>query len=488
MLTARGIQLVVLGVVAALWLGACGGGSSAKPAGALSWKACGDGAQCARLSVPLNAAQPDGQRIDLALLRYPATGKRVGSLVINPGGPGAAGTSFLRDTGRSIVAPSVSAQYDLVAWDPRGTGTSFPVQCGDRLDYLFDGITYAPRTAAQRDALVQANQRFVAACKAGTGAALEFLGSRDTVLDMERIRVALGDPQLNFLGFSYGTYLGAQYATQHPDLVGRFVLDGAVNPALPVLTSATEQSVGFDKGLEAFFASCGKETTCTYAGTQSPTDAYRALQARVALQPIPAAFGKALGPSQFDIGVAAVLYGGSAGWKTLAQSLDAAKRGDGQPLFDAFSSYVDRQANGVYTTQYPAFLAIGCVDSPPIGTVDQTLEAARTVGVAAPYFGETSVNFGLPCSTWPVAPTSAPGPVSAPSADPILVVGTTGDPATPVAWAAALAKQLQSARLVTMPGEQHTAYGQGNTCVDATINAYLVSGRVPDATVVCPGS
>lgn len=460
---------------------------SASEPGTLWWKDCGaSGAQCATLKVPLDYSKPDGETISLSLLRYRATSsKRRGALVINPGGPGAAGVAFLRETGRNVVSPSVAAVYDLVTWDPRGTGGSLTMDCGDRLDYLFEGVTYAPQTPDQRNAVLSANRRFADACAQRMGAKLSFIGTRDTVADLDRIRVALGETTLNYLGFSYGTYLGAEYANSFPTAVGRMVLDGAVNPALEAKASVSQQAQGFEKSIDAFFAACAATIRCTWAGTEVPSVAFQALSARIAARPVPVAFGASVGPAQFDIGVASMLYAGTAGWETLNGALNAIAKDDGQQLFAAFSSYVGRSPNGTYDSSYSAFLGIGCVDGPPVGTAEETFAFADALGRELPIFGTTSVNLNIACSVWSVAPTSIPGVVSAPDAGPMLIVAAAGDPATPLAWAEALHTQLSSSVLITAPGEQHTSYQQGNRCVDDAVNAYLLTGAAPATTVRC---
>ena len=480
-----GVALVAVLVTAC----SIGGGSSPSSSGpskdSFRWKSCGDGAQCAELQVPLDYANPDGPQISVALLRFPATGTARGSLLLNPGGPGAPGTEFLRSTGRGIVSADVAAEYDLVSWDTRGTGGTIPANCGDRLDYLFDGVTYEPVTPDQQSALVRVTQRFVDACKTNMGSELGFVGSRETVQDMERIRAALGDEQLNFLGFSYGTYLGARYAAQYPDRVGRFVLDGAVNPALSMEESTTQQSVGFDRSLDAFFASCGVQTTCGYAAGSTPRDAYLALRDRVARQPVTAGLGTAVGQAQLDIGTARFLYSGAVEWPELAQALLELGNGDGEYMFASFSAYVDRSEAGLYSPEYAAYNVITCADFPAIGDPQQTFAAARQARDVAPIFGATSINLNLACSLWPVAATSTPAPVAAPGAGPIVVIGTVGDPATPLRLSEELSAQLSSARLIVAPGSQHTSYGQGNTCVDAAVDDYLLEVGTPDARLVC---
>jgi pimeloyl-ACP methyl ester carboxylesterase len=477
--------------VAMFVVAGCGGSKSAASTkgtrSTIAWSACGNGAECATVQVPLDYANASGEQISVALIRYKAVlkSKRKGTLLLNPGGPGASGVEFLRSTGRNIVSEDVANVFDLVAWDPRGTGDTIPIDCGDRLDYLFDGVNYAPSTPAAVTLLKQRTKQFADACAANSGKTLPFLGSRETIKDMDRIRAALGEKTLNYVGFSYGTFLGALYMQQYPERVGSFVLDGAVDPSLTAEQSGVQQAVGFDNSLKTFLAACGTSVTCGFAGTKPATEAYQALQARVATKPIPAAFGKSVGPAQFDIGVASLLYGGRDAWSVLATTLDSASNGDGSGIYEAFSNYVGRNSDGTYASSYQAFFGIGCMDAPPIGTPDVQLAAARAARTKAPFFGETSLNLNLSCAYWPAPPTLTPAAVSTTAKNPVVIVATTGDPATPLAWGEALGKQLPDARVIVTEGEQHTGYGQGSACVDDAVNAYLLGLGAPNNNTRC---
>ena len=257
--------------VCVLALAACSGGSSratratTSSTGAatnqgvaapkLDWKRCADG-ECATLAVPFDAAQPSGKQIKLALARVPAKkpDERIGSLLINPGGPGAPGTDFANPVAAQLPA-SITDHFDIVGWDPRGTGSSSPVDCGKKLDYLFNADT-APDDAAERAELEHASERFASECQARSGALLSHIASADTVQDMDRIRAALGDKKLTYAGFSYGTYLGALYAARYPENVRALLLDGAIDPAVPVDEVAIQQAKGFEASLDAFLEDC----------------------------------------------------------------------------------------------------------------------------------------------------------------------------------------------------------------------------------------
>jgi pimeloyl-ACP methyl ester carboxylesterase len=442
----------------------------------LQWRGC-DLGECATLVVPLDPARPRGPTIDLALARVPARngGARLGSLLVNPGGPGVAGASFAPTVARRLPA-AVRDRFDVVGWDPRGTGGSTRVQCGDRLDYLF-AVDAAPDDAAQRTALERAGQRFADACAAGSGELLAHLATSDTVQDMELIRQALGDPALTYAGFSYGTYLGARYAQTFPTHVRALVLDGAIDPALDFEQTNVQQAQGFGRSLQAFLDWCDA-TGCSFRQGRPARAAYDALRASIDAAPLERG-GRSLGPTQLNLAVAAPLYLGRQGFPELAAGLRAAQGGDPGPLLADFDRYVGRESDGTYDGEWAAFVATSCADGPNLPVATFVAVQARAA-VAAPDFGAENVGLAFPCSVWPVtAARQTPQPATAPGAPPILVVGTTGDPATPFAWAQALAAQLGSGRLVTVAGSTHTSLLNGNRCLDAIAAAYLVDGTVP---------
>ncbi|MFM7616453.1 MAG: alpha/beta hydrolase [Actinomycetes bacterium] len=478
------VALVVLALVA----GAAGVEvhRSAVPASAapsISWRSC-SGGRCGTLAVPLDPAERGGRTIRLALFRAAATSKRdrKGVLLINPGGPGGSGIDAARYLA-SALPRRVRRAFDLVGWDPRGTGISTAIDCGARLDYLFAPDT-APDDAAERAALEQASARFARTCARRSGALLDHVSSRDTVGDMERIRVALGERRINFLGYSYGTLLGALYANRYPGRVRAMVLDGAVDPTVGPEASLIQQAQGFDAGLARFFDWCDGRRTCEFGDGDSAA-AYRRLRASVDARPI-RVDGRRFGPTQMDLGVGSFLYSGEAGYRTLAEGLAALVEGEPAIIQAASDEYVGRRDRGRYDPSWGAFIAISCLDGPRIGTTADLAAASERAAAAAPEFGAASVGLGTPCATWPTPPVFPdPDPIRAPDAPPIVVIGTRNDPVTPLAWAEGLAAQLGVGRLVVAPGAQHTGYPQGDDCLDPFVEDYLVDLRVPPEGAAC---
>lgn len=461
--------------------------TKAKPGAAakLDWSSCDDG-ECATLSVPVDAADPAGEQIDLALARVPANqpDERIGSLLINPGGPGAPGTDFV-ETVASELPESITDRFDIVGWDPRGTGASSPVDCGNQLDYLFD-VDTAPDDAQEQTALADASKRFANACKKGSGALLAHISSIDTAHDMDRIRAAVGDKKLTYAGFSYGTYLGALYAEEYPDRVRALVLDGAIDPAIPVEEVSLQQAKGFEQSLDAFLEDCAQKQKCEFHNDGDPRGALDELRARIDREPMEGDNGETLGPTQLDIAIAAPLYSGAGGYRVLANALAKAKDGDPSAMLRLFDDYVLRDANGHYADEWPAFLAISCLDGPDLDATEITAMQARAAQ-AAPYFGASNLGLSLPCAYWPIPPVNpVPTAVTAPDTPPIIVVGTTGDPATPVAWADGLARELGNARLITVDGTTHTSSLDGNPCLDQALTAYFVRLKPPEPDFRCP--
>jgi pimeloyl-ACP methyl ester carboxylesterase len=462
-------------------------GTTSAPGPRLDWRDC-NGGQCATLSVPLDYGHPELGQLQLALIRRTARKpqNRVGSLLLNPGGPGASGVALVRNLSPTFP-DELRDRFDIVGWDPRGTGTSTAIDCGNRLDYLF-APDISPETATAQQDLETASKQFADACAARSGKLLPYISSNATAHDMDRIRQMLGDTKLTYLGYSYGTYLGTLYAHLFPDRVRALVLDGAIDPALSARDQTIQQSLGFEQALDAFFVDCANDNACAFHSRGDPRAAYDALAAAVDARPIPARLdnsARSLGPTQFELGVSTALYGGRGTWPDLASALAHSAGGDGSELLQFFDAYVNRAPDGTYVDEYPAFLGIGCLDGPSLGdlaTARQVEAEARTV---APHFGAGNVGLGLPCEYWPVPAVSGPGPISAPGAPPIVVVGTTGDPATPVAWARGLAAELGSGRLLLHRGEGHTAFPASDKCLDPAIVRYLVDTVVPTDGTLC---
>jgi pimeloyl-ACP methyl ester carboxylesterase len=461
------------------------GAAPASGGGRLAWTPCGGGFECATLPVPRDHEVADGPRLDLALIRAPARGDRIGSLVVNPGGPGASAVDFVRAVTAALPG-SLRDRFDVVGFDARGTGRSAPVDC--RYDMArYYALDATPDDAAEREILVAGTRELVAACVAANGDRLDHVSTDDTVRDLDRVRAALGDERLTYLGFSYGTVIGARYATAHPDRIRALVLDGAVDPSLSARAQQLQQAVAFERVLDRFLAWCAGNDDCAFDRAGGTAAAFDRLRARVDADGLPVPGGRRrLSPTEVDLGIATALYEGTAGFPRLGEALAAADRDDGGPLARLSDAYTQRSPGGGYGTIQEAFLAISCADGPAIGSLADHLALEDAARAQAPRVGVAVVNNSLPCVFWPVA-EDPPAPVTAPDAPPIVVVGTRGDPATPFAWAEALVARLGGdAVLVSAPGSQHTGFLQGSRCVDDTVVRYLLTRRAPAATRVCP--
>jgi len=301
------------------------------------------------------------------------------------------------------------------------------------------------------------------------------------------VRAALGDEKLNYLGFSYGTALGAWYAELFPQRVRAMVLDGALDLSLSAVELAYAQGKGFDAALASYFAWCGAAArNCTWTAGSAPAEAFARLEAAVDRLPLTApGADRPAGPGELALGVIAPLYGGTAGWATLSRALSMAVAGNGSGLVSLSDSYLSRRADGSYPNMIEVNQAVNCLDHPVPDTATVRAEAMR-FRAAAPRFGMPALTGLLICAHWPVS-VPEPAPPSGRGAPPIIVVGTTGDPATPYAWAEALASQLESGLLLTYEGEGHTAYGRLSTCIDNAVNGYFLTGKVPvDGTRCAP--
>lgn len=462
-----------------------GTSEAASGEGTLQWEPCDIDLECAELEVPLDHGAPTGDRITIALARHQAGDptQRVGALLVNPGGPGGSGIDLVARA-ESFIGDDVLERFDVVGFDPRGVGASTPVECTDDLDFLFSTDT-KPDDELEREELHDAAQTLATFCEQNSAELLPHLGAQNVARDMDMIRAALGEEQLDYLGFSYGTYLGTIYAELFPGRVRAFVLDGAVDPSLDPETAAIQQSQGFEEQFEQFLDACAAESDCPFHSDGDPELAYDGLVAEVEAEGIAGPDGRVLGPGEFDIAVVTALYDGRQGFEALAQALADGADGDPEVLFRLFDSYVGRDASGSYDNSQEAFLSISCVDGTEAFGPDQFEAMAERVGEAAPRFGETGVNLGLACAYWPVAPSGLPGPYAAAGAAPILVIGTQGDPATPPEWAEALADQLDSGVLLQLDARGHTAYGQGYDCIDDAVTDYLVDLELPPDGTVC---
>ena len=393
---------------------------------------------------------------------------------------------FVRDEASLDGFPSVLRKhFDIVGFDPRGVNSSTAVRCIDNLDGRAE-IDPSPDTAAELKALVADARAYAAACAKRNQGLLPYLSTDAVARDLDAIRQAVGDKQLSYLGFSYGTLIGSTYAQLFPDHIRAMVLDGAIDPALDLEQFRAGQAKGFEGALASFLKDCAARTACAFHEGGRSVQAFNALMASIDAKPLRAVRLKdprLIGPGIAWYSVLAALYSKDA-WPTLATTLELAKRGDGSLMLLIADPYRGRKPNGSYSNEQDAYTANTCLDFPAPTDVAAYTSWAKAFEAVAPHFAAMVAYNDLSCAFWPVAAERTPGPVSAAGAPPIVVVGTTGDPATPYPWAVALARELDSGVLVTHQGEGHTAY-QSSTCVQRAVDLYLVDLTVPKQGLVC---
>jgi pimeloyl-ACP methyl ester carboxylesterase len=342
-----------------------------------------------------------------------------------------------------------------------------------------------PKTAATRSKLIAVSKQFADACWNRNGNYLSHVGTIDAARDMDVLRAALGDAKLTYYGASYGTYLGAKYAQLFPTRIRAMVLDGAVNPAENTIASDIGQSKGFETNLNDFLRWCVARGSCPLgSSTAAAQRGLDRLEAKVRAHPETVG-ARSLGPGEFFIGLASGFYSTSE-WRGLRSALASAKSGAGGPMLAFADELTERRSNGSYSNLMESNIAINCVDRDSPTSVQGFDAAANRAATASPHFGIDILYSSLPCAFWHLPPVERAHPVSAPGAPPILVVGTTHDPATPYVDAQALAAQLGSAgRLVTLAGDGHTAYLRGNSCIEHLLNPYLLTAHAPHGSLRC---
>ncbi|BDV31357.1 alpha/beta hydrolase [Microbacterium terricola] len=450
----------------------------------IAWADCDDEFDCATVTAPLDWDDPSAGAIELSVIRHrPESGEPIGSLLTNPGGPGASGVSLVRDSLSTAVGERLAAAYDVIGFDPRGVGESTGVRCYDAADmdsYLFDVPENTRGTSAWEDELAARHQGFADACDANSDGILPFITTVNAARDMDLLRAVLGDTALNYLGYSYGTFLGATYAELYPDRVGRLVLDGAIDPAVSGPDVGATQAIGFESALRAYMADCLAGDDCPFRGTVDEGMAdLGSLLASVDRSPLPSSDGRELGADSLMTTIVTALYSEDS-WPYLTQALTEVLQGDPSTAFVIADFYYNREDGTYLDNQTEAFRAYNCMDYPAEESDAATALIAEKAPTIAPYWdGPDS------CADWPYPPTGTRGPIAAEGAAPIVVVGTTNDPATPYEWAVSLADQLSSGVLITRVGEGHTGYNKGNDCVDAAVEDYLIDGTVPEDGLRC---
>jgi pimeloyl-ACP methyl ester carboxylesterase len=471
-----------------------GAPATREPATVLDWRPCDDGFECATATVPRDYRHPGGATVQIAVIRHPATepSERVGSLFVNPGGPGGSGVDLVRAEAQAGLA-NLNRRFDLIGFDPRGVGASRPaVRCltDDEAKAQFAPPYPRPETI-DLGLEVQWASAWVSRCIARNRTILPYLATANVARDLDLLRAAVGDRKLTYLGFSYGTLLGATYAALFRDRVRALVLDGPVDPDVWLnrpLEATQEQLAAFERALHRFFVACARGTLCTYGG-DDPEGAFEELVARLDQAPVFADPPYDRRPVTGDTALvaAAEAMDSEADWPLLAGGLIQAERGRGTLLRAFADEYWGIDANGAYDGFWDRNLAISALDQRFPRRLQLFAEAHRHSSAMFPHFGWASGYLELPWGLYPVQPQGAyRGPFRMPATGPpALVIGTTYDPATPYAWAKRMTAQLGNAQLLTLVGDGHTAYFNYSSCVRSAVAAYVERGELPAQGTRC---
>ena len=452
------------------------------------WKACDDSVsttsvQCSTLEVPYDYDNPSAGTFSLYVKLRPATNPslRIGSMMVNPGGPGFGG-SALADDSSYYFSTDLTDHFDIIAWDPRGTGKSTPsVDCVDDYDQYF-GIDSPPDTPEEKQALIDASQAFNDECMANSGEILPYISTQASATDMNSIRQALGEDKISYFGFSYGSELGATWATMFPQTVRAAVLDGAVDPRATSAEEGMAQAKGFESQLATFLAACSKNKACEFYNGGRSEAAFDSLILDLDAKPLvvsadrtPVTQGVAF------TAVAQAMYSDYY-WPQLEKALADARQGDGAGLLKLYDDYYQRKDDGSYGNELEAFLAISCLDDPGATSIKEVDDAVQGFIAVAPRLG-ANFGYGYSCALWPVKPAVKVG-VTGKGGGPIVVIGTTGDPATPLASTRKMAAALEQGILLIVEANQHTGYG-ANDCINTAVDSYLIDLTVPVSETTC---
>jgi pimeloyl-ACP methyl ester carboxylesterase len=452
----------------------------------LDWRSCGVN-QCSRLTVPLDYADPDGKTIELAVLRVPATrrGDRVGQLVVNPGGPGGSGVQYAA-SGSSTFGEVLTSYFDIVGFDPRGVGESTPLECaGTQQTDEFLSADPDPDNKSEVARLDRLTREFGQGCVTNSGDLAGHMATVEVAKDMDILREALGERQLDYFGASYGTSIGATYADLFPTHVRRMVLDGAVDPSLSTKQLSLGQAHGFEIAIRAYLQYCVDKGDCILGDSvDAGARRIRQLLDELDAQPLPTSSGRQLTEGLAQYGIILPLYNQDY-WSLLTVALQQALNGSGDMLLTLADQYASRGANGYKDNSIEAYFAVYCLDHSDYVPLSQVPGLIDDFQRTSPTFGRIFAYGATSCGSWPVKSGNGPAERDAAGAPPIVVVGTTRDPATPYEQAVSLAKQLKSGVLVSRDGDGHTGFRQGNRCVDKAIEGYLVGGTVPEDGLSC---
>ena len=463
----------------------------------LAWATCYESFECTDLLVPVDYADLTVGTFKIAVLRYKAQdqAKRIGSLIVNPGGPGGSGVDYAYNA-EYVFDPDVLDRYDIVGFDPRGVNRSAPIEC------LTDEETDAnyasdakPDTQEELDKAIADSKDFINKCQ-DANEFLSHYSTAEAARDMDILRSALGDKKLNFFGKSYGTYLGTLYAQFFPEKVGRMVLDGALDPNISVLDQNISQAVGFDKALDAFLADCAKQDDCPLPkNKQEATAKIIALLTSSATTPLPRKTKvendeRTATESLIVLGTASALYDDVDGWPKLRTAFLEGQQGYGDTFLDLADQYSGRSSDGTYmSNELDSGAIIDCLDWPDTRSVEKTKADAKRFTDAAPVFGPYLAYTNISCKylTPPTKDklTRSTNKITSIKTASVIVIGTTRDPATPYEWSVGLHQIFKNSKLISLDADGHTGQGRGSACVDDAVDIYLLQGKTPKKNLNC---
>jgi pimeloyl-ACP methyl ester carboxylesterase len=446
----------------------------------INWQSCNQDFQCATLAVPIDYSKLSTGTFEIALLKYEArTSKKIGSLIVNPGGPGGSGVDYAY-AAEYIFSPAILDRYDIVGFDPRGVSRSAPIRClnDEELD-TNNNSDSKPDNEKEFQQLISDTKKYVEICK-DKNKHLTSYSTANVARDMDILREVVGDKQLNYMGKSYGTYLGTLYAHFFPEKVGKVVLDGAVDPTISNFQQALTQAVGFDHAFTSFAKNCSTKANCPLpAGEGAAIAEMQNLFEIAAKNPLPTKSSKrSLSETMMVLGTASAMYESETGWPKLRKAIGQAQKGNGDEFLKLADEYTGRQSDGSYpNNEFDSGAVIDCLDVDEPRTVAQIKSDAKVFAEEAPLFGPYLAYGGLTCKYFEQSQEVTIIPTK--TDIPIVVIGTTGDPATPYEWAKGLSNLLTNSHLISLTGEGHTGQGQGNACVDDQIDDFYLTGKAP---------
>ena len=455
----------------------------------IEWKPC-DGStntevECGNIEVPFDYTDPEQGSFVLFVKKHNAANpvERIGSMMVNPGGPGFGGSS-LADDAQYYFSQDLIDRFDIIAWDPRGTGESTPaVDCVDTFDEYF-GLDSPPETPEEKQALIDASQAFNDKCDENSGTILPYISTKASAQDINSLRLALGEEKISYFGFSYGSELGTTWATMFPETVRAIVVDGAVDPNASSTEEGMNQAKGFEGQLSTFLKQCSAKSTCEFHNGGDAEAAFDKLVLDIDAKPLEVSKERTpVTQGVLFTAVAQAMYSDYY-WPQLSEALSAAQNGDGKGILQLYDDYYQRKDDGTYGNELEAFLAISCLDDPGASSVEDVDSHIDEFIAAAPRLGGNFA-YGYSCALWPVK-QAAKVTITGKGAGPIVVVGTTGDPATPLDSTRKMALGLEQGILIVVDANQHTGYG-ANNCVVKAVDDYLIKLVVPANETTCKG-